>query len=87
MSNAESEVVMAVAEVVAENRRLRHQINVLNQKLIELSDPQVIRKAYRRGYHTGHSAGRRGSPAVTNPEACARGWMRAELAKREEAAH
>lgn len=27
---AESEVVMAVAEVVAENRRLRRQVDVLN---------------------------------------------------------
>lgn len=40
---------------------------------------QLIRTAYRRGYHTGHSAGRRGTEAVTNPEASARGWVRAEL--------
>ncbi|MBJ7469693.1 MAG: hypothetical protein JHD16_00245 [Solirubrobacteraceae bacterium] len=81
----ESEVVMAVAEVVAENRRLRRQIDVLNAKLIEVSAnggerQQLIRNAYRRGYHTGHSAGRRGAVAVTNPEASARGWVRAELA-------
>lgn len=45
---------------------------------------QALREAYRRGYYTGHAAGKRGRPAREDPEDHVRGRMAALFAAPRE---
>jgi hypothetical protein len=82
------ELVREVSEAMLERDQLRRKVNVLNAKLIEISDlvnsdqerAAEIRRAYRQGYKTGYSAGRASSEELTNPERRARGWIREAIA-------
>jgi hypothetical protein len=70
----------SVAELERERNRLARQVQILNDKLLEVTDPKyeasIVRRAYRRGYLSGRAAQRRGAVAVTNPEKYARTWVR-----------
>jgi predicted TIM-barrel enzyme len=72
-STTEEPLVDAVAQVIQQRDELLRRVEVLNDKLIELSTPLderiEVREIARRAY-------RRGAPVVTNPERHARGWMR-----------
>jgi hypothetical protein len=66
-----------VAALEAERDALARRCQVLDAKLIELSDDperrEELRKAYRRGYFAGRAAESRRELRITNPEANCRG--------------
>jgi hypothetical protein len=76
-------LVAQVAQLAHERDEFARQVAILDAKLIELTDLMLndgaIRAAYRRGYHAGRAAQRRGAPAVDDPERHARGWIRKAL--------
>lgn len=67
-------VARLVAELEAERDALRVEVDRLRQRQADIG-----RRLYRRGYHAGHNAGRRGAQVVSAPERRARGWVREAL--------
>jgi hypothetical protein len=61
------ELLRAVAELVRERDQLVRRAEILDAKLIEVTDllenGDAAREAYRRGYYAGHKAKSRGRPA------------------------
>jgi hypothetical protein len=66
------EIATAIAEFVDAQVAMR-------EADLHAREAEIIRRAYRRGWRAGYFAGRRGAPAVTNPESRARGWVREAL--------
>jgi hypothetical protein len=64
---ASNELLRAVAELIRERDRLARRAEILDAKLIEVTDllenGDAARAAYRRGYYAGHKAKSRGRPA------------------------
>jgi hypothetical protein len=60
-------LLRAVAELVRERDQLVRRAEILDAKLIEVTDlvenGHAAREAYRRGYYAGHKAKSRGRPA------------------------
>lgn len=72
--------VLAIAELL--DLLIQKEVEEIRQQH-EGTDSERLRIMYRRGYHAGHAAGRRGTPEITNPERCARGELRGLLAVSE----
>lgn len=72
-----SERVHAIAELL--DLLIEKEVAEIREQY-EGTDTERLRAMYRRGYHAGHAAGRRGAVEVTNPERCSRGEVREMLA-------